>query len=51
MNDMTQNTTPIRDNNVLTWATDVDAQTMAQAHRTASLDFCLLYTSPSPRDS
>ena len=39
MNDMTQNTTPIRDNNVLTWATDLDAQTMAQAHRTASLDF------------
>jgi len=37
---MTNNiNTPIRDNNVLTWATDLDAQTMAQAHRTASLDF------------
>jgi tRNA-splicing ligase RtcB len=36
----TNNTeTPIRDNDVLTWATDLDAQTMAQAHRTASLDF------------
>ena len=31
--------TPVRDNNVLSWATDLDAQTMAQAHRTASLDF------------
>jgi len=33
------NTTPIRDNDVLTWATDLDEKTMAQAHRTASLDF------------
>jgi len=31
--------TPIRHNNVLTWATDLDGQTLAQAHRTASLDF------------
>ena len=31
--------TPIRESDVLTWATDLDAQTMAQAHRTASLDF------------
>jgi len=28
-----------RDNNVLSWATDLDEKTMAQAHRTASLDF------------
>ncbi len=32
-------TTPIRHNDVLSWATDLDAQTMAQAQRTASLDF------------
>ncbi len=29
--------TPISDGKVLSWATDLDAQTMAQAHRTASL--------------
>lgn len=28
---------PQRHNNVLTWATDLDAQTMAQAHRTAAM--------------
>lgn len=32
-------TTPIREDDVLSWATDLDPQTMAQAHRTASLDF------------
>ena len=32
-------TTPIRDSDVLTWATDLDERTLAQAHRTASLDF------------
>jgi len=31
--------TPIRDNKVLSWATDLDAKTMAQAHRTAGLSF------------
>jgi len=36
---MTSNSLPTRNNDVLTWATDLDAQTMAQAHRTASLDF------------
>jgi len=30
--------TPISDGNVLTWATDLDSRTMAQAHRTASLN-------------
>lgn len=36
----TQNqNTPVRHSNVLTWATDLDEKTMAQAHRTASLDF------------
>ncbi len=35
----TDKTTPTRESNVLSWATDLDAQTMAQAHRTASLDF------------
>lgn len=32
------NSTPIRDNDVLSWATDLDDQTLAQAHRTAALD-------------
>ncbi len=32
-------TTPIEHGNVRSWATDLDAQTMAQAHRTASLNF------------
>jgi len=31
--------TPIRDGKVLTWATDLDSKTMAQAHRTAGLSF------------
>ncbi len=31
--------TPIRHNHVLSWATELDAQTLAQAHRTAALDF------------
>ena len=31
--------TPIRHVDVLSWATDLDDATMAQAHRTASLDF------------
>ncbi len=40
MNNTNDNkTTPIRESDVLTWATDLDAQTLAQAHRTASLDF------------
>ena len=30
---------PIRDGKVLSWATDLDAKTMAQAHRTAGLSF------------
>ncbi len=33
------NTTPIRHDDVLSWATELDPQTLAQAHRTASLDF------------
>ncbi len=40
MTNMNDNkTTPIRESDVLTWATNLDAQTLAQAHRTASLDF------------
>ncbi len=31
--------TPIRRNDVLSWATDLDEKTMAQAHRTAGLSF------------
>ena len=31
--------TPVRHNNVLSWATDLDEKTMAQAHRTAGLNF------------
>ncbi len=30
---------PIRHGDVLSWATDLDPQTLAQAHRTAALDF------------
>ncbi len=30
---------PIRHGDVLSWATDLDSQTLAQAHRTAALDF------------
>lgn len=33
------NTTPIQNGNVLSWATDLDEKTMAQAHRTAGLSF------------
>ena len=33
------NQTPTQHNNVLSWATDLDEKTMAQAHRTAGLDF------------
>jgi len=32
-------TTPTRIHDVLSWATDLDEKTMAQAHRTAALDF------------
>ncbi len=31
--------TPVQHHDVLSWATDLDSQTMAQAHRAASLDF------------
>ncbi|MEM7091899.1 MAG: RtcB family protein [Actinomycetota bacterium] len=31
--------TPVRQGRVLSWATDLDVQTMAQAHRTAALSF------------
>jgi len=37
--DMTNPATPTRDNDVLSWATDLDEKTMAQAQRTARLDF------------
>jgi tRNA-splicing ligase RtcB len=30
---------PVQTNNVLSWATDLDEKTLAQAHRTADLDF------------
>ena len=33
------NTTSTRHDDVLSWATDLDPQTLAQAHRTAALDF------------
>ncbi len=35
----TQPDTPTRHNHVLSWATDLDSKTLAQAHRTAGLDF------------
>ncbi len=37
-NNATAIETPITSGNVLTWATELDAKTMAQAHRTAAMD-------------
>ncbi len=34
-----EQSTPVRHNNVLSWATELDPKTLAQAHRTAALDF------------